>query len=217
MARWVLLMVILMAILVVPIWLKRSKDNDEKARTSKEATIANGTPAELAAAATPSSAGPRPIGNGLTYALLSTLEGAPPDITFASCAGEPKPTGKSEKGACNPYQGDTSCSTVLPMLCLKPEGLAIPTGTDGNQVESWSGGTLGATAPVMGAVLESQHLADARCEKELGAGYRMADWHAGPGGYSVRGKSGQNVGIAGVSRYWVAIKDQPANCWDSAP
>ena len=92
----------------------------------------------------------------------------------------------------------------------------MPAGLDAGAYPGWTGGTLGATQPVMGAVLESAALASARCEKELGTGWRMAAFHDGPGGQGSWGLQGlRGAGLTGPTRYWVHIGDQKGNCWDS--
>ena len=210
MARWVLLMLILVTMLVVPIWLKKNNDGKEKERAAKEEAINNPAPVAVEKAQ-------RGIGYGLTFALNPNGDTAPPGVAHFSCNGEPKPTDRPQDNACNPYRGDTSCSVVLPVLCFKPEGLANPAGANSTPVAAWTGGIFAATAPVMGAILESQDIANARCEKQLGSGFRMSDWHAA-GGYAMRGQSGQGVSTeTGTTRFWVAIKDQAANCWNSPP
>jgi hypothetical protein len=130
--------------------------------------------------------------------------------------GEPATLDQPHQGSCNPYRGDTSCRTVLPVLCVRPAAAPLPAGLDAGAYPGWTGGTLGATQPVMGAVLESAALASARCEKELGPGWRMAAFHDGPGGQGSWGLQGlRGAGLTGPTRYWVHIGDQKGNCWDS--
>ncbi|MBK7119838.1 MAG: hypothetical protein IPH64_13080 [Comamonadaceae bacterium] len=93
------------------------------------------------------------------------------------------------RGSCNPYRGDTSCRTVLPVLCVRATAAPLPGGLDAGAYPGWTGGTLGATQPVMGPFW-SRALASARCEKELGAGWRMAAFHDGPGGQGSWGLQG---------------------------
>ena len=140
---------------------------------------------------------PRGIGFGLTFARLDAGPGGAETIALG-CHAEPKPLDRPHADSCNPYQGDTSCRTVLPLLCFRPGG----------------SGELMATEPVMGAILQSQAVASARCEAEFGAGWRMAEFHDG-GGWQLQGRRG--AGFGAQTRYWVHISDQPGNCWDSAP
>lgn len=139
---------------------------------------------------------PRGIGFGLTFARVDAAKPDAETVTL-SCHAEPRPLDRPHSGSCNPYQGDTSCRTVLPVLCFRPEG----------------SGELMATEPVMGAILQSQAVASARCEAEFGAGWRMAEFRDG-GGSQIEGRRG--AGFGAPTRYWVHINDQPGNCWDSA-
>ena len=216
MTRWVLLVLILLAMLVVPIWIKKSDDN--KLKKSIQAEV-KATKPPSSAATVPvmiPDQGARPIGFGLTFAVASPSDPLP-DVAYIGCHGQPRPTDKPNKDSCNPYEGDTSCRVVLPVLCLSDGTISNPAAAGRNPLMDWTSGTLGATKPVMGAILESRLLADARCEKELGAGWRMADFHAGRSGWSWSGRPGQGLLSSGFTRYWVAINDQRGNCWDSQP
>ena len=218
MARWVLLVLILVGMLVVPIWLKRSYGDKYKGRAGTGAAISKPAPVPAAVGAA-SVKGPRQIGYGLTFALRPSSDNIALDVASVSCNGEPRPSDKPDKpdkGACNPLQGDTSCNVVLPVLCLKPGAFVNPAPPGANPVGSWISSTLSATAPVMGAILESQETADARCEKELGAGYRMAGRYAGGDGPALRRRPGQVLGVSGATRYWVATKGELGNRWGSA-
>ena len=220
MARALLIVGILMAMLIIPVYLKKEREDRELAvhktelamsrgPASAAAPAASATLAEGAAATTP-----RPLGHGLTYVVVNDGK-APPDVARLGCNGEPAPLDQPQQGACNPYQGDTSCRTVLPVLCLLPQGAPLPSGPDASADRAQASGTLGATQPVMGAVLESQAMASARCETELGAGWRVAGMQDGPqgsGGGSVQGVRGP--GLTGYTRYWVHSPGAKANCWD---
>jgi hypothetical protein len=215
-ARTLFILGILLAMLVIPLWLKKcSDDKSIKTRVAEKASAA-GTTVKAGATVAPSDqAGPRPIGFGLTFALVPPDDKMPSDVANLSCHGEPRALDQPHKDSCNPYKGDTSCRIVLPVLCLKPGTASLPTGVQDGFYQGWTGGTLAATQPVMGAILESQALATARCEAELGAGWRMAEFHDGNGGWGLQGLRGQ--GLSGNTRYWVHVKDQRGNCWDSTP
>lgn len=215
MARWVLLLLILTAMLVVPIWLKKGDDNKQKARAKAETDVNVDSKVMPGTAASSQENSARPIGFGLTFAAANTLEPLQ-NVSYMSCHGQPPPVGKPHKDSCNPYDGDTSCRTVLPVMCINTGAVAKLDAANGDPPQGWTAATLGATAPVMGALLESRPVADARCEKELGAGWRMADFHAG-GGWNVSGRPGAGLSAGGITRYWVAINDSAANCWDSKP
>lgn len=144
------------------------------------------------------------LGWGLTLAR-APLDGRHHAVAFA-CGGDPEPQDRPLRGACDPARGDTSCRAVLPLLCARAAGLMAPDGL----AEGWSGAELGAAQPVMGAVLSSAAAADARCQAELGPGWRMADWRAG----SLVGARGAGLPDRPM-RYWVRAEG-PANCWDGA-
>lgn len=139
---------------------------------------------------------PRGIGFGLTFARLDAGQGGTDNIALG-CHAEPKPLDRPHAESCNPYQGDTSCRTVLPVACFQP-----------------GSGSVGATQPMMGALLKSADTGTQRCAAELGTGWRMAELHDGPGS-AVTGTRG--AGLSGSTRYWVHVNDQPGNCWDSPP
>lgn len=199
MARALLIVGILMAMLVIPAWLKR--DRDVQQREVEKAETALGAPAVSPAPA--ASAPPRPIGHGLTF---GPGEGGalPSDDRITLSCHAATALDRPNQGACNPGQGDTSCRTVLPVLCFHP-------GSDGAAAGL---GLVGATRPVMGAVLESEAAASARCEQELGPGWRMADLRDGQNGWSLQGRRDASL-MELAGRYWIRNRDQKANCWDS--
>ena len=176
------------------------------------------TPAPVAMPATPvaPAAPPTMERHGLTFAQPRE-EALPADVAHLSCHGEPRALDQPHQGSCNPYKGDMSCRTVLPVLCVRESGAPVPQGVESGFYKGWVRGALGASAPVMGAILTSRAVASARCEAELGPGWRMAEFHDGGGGWGLQGQRGMGLGQPGLSRYWVAINDQRGNCWDSAP
>ena len=209
------IVVILLAVLVMPIWLKKSNDDKSaKARAAEEA-IALGTAPSASAATAETSGAPRSIGFGLTFALAPPGNNQATAVVSFSCHGEPRQLDQPHKGSCNPYAGDTSCRIVLPVLCIKPTGEPVPAGVVDGFYQGWTGGILGATQPVMGAILDSAQVATARCESELGKGWRLAEFHDGNGGWGLQGLRGQ--GVRADTRYWVHVNDQRGNCWDSTP
>lgn len=165
--------------------------------------------------ATPAAA-PSGQRHGLTFAQPRE-EVMPADVVHLSCHGEPRTLDQPHQDSCNPYKGDMSCRTVLPVLCVRESGAPVPQGVESGFYKGWVQGTLGATEPVMGAILTSRAMASARCEAELGPGWRMAEFHDGGGGWGLQGQRGMGLGQPGLTRYWVAINDQRGNCWDSAP
>jgi len=174
------------------------------------------TPAapSIAARTSPPSDSARPIGRGLSFALADPST-VPARVAHLSCHGEPTPIDHPHRGSCNPYEGDTSCRTVLPIACYRPSGAAAPPNLEQDFYKGWTNGELGATKPIMGAIIKSEAAASARCEAELGTGWRMAEFHDGNGGWGLQG--GRGRGLRGGTRYWVRINDQPGNCWNSPP
>lgn len=150
-------------------------------------------PAAVAApveASRPAKGGP----HGLTWGLAANGAGPMEPAFAASCHGEPKaPMDRLHNGSCNPYAGDTACDATLPLLCYAPAERALRT-----------------TAPVEGRALTDRAAADARCNTAFGAGWRMAEHHDGDWGIAASGTP-----PAPPTRFWVAIRDQPGNCWDS--
>ncbi|QRN97582.1 hypothetical protein JRI60_00355 [Archangium violaceum] len=110
----------------------------------------------------------------------------------------------------NAYNGDTSPSTSLPILCLYKDGRAAPSGITLDFYNGWAGGVVKLSAPVAGSMLTSRGAADTICSNTFGAGYRMAEFHDGNGGW---GFWAQGT-LSTTTRFWVAINDQPANPWN---
>ena len=111
---------------------------------------------------------------------------------------------------CNAYSGDTSCSESRPILCLKQEGLPNP-GVPTDFYRGWTGGRIGLTPPVRGMALSSLEEANRLCVQAFGPGYRMAEHHDGGGGWNWYAYGN----ISPASHFWVHIKNQPANCWNT--
>jgi hypothetical protein len=234
---WGILMV-LCVLMFVPYWMAKKVYD----KTAAEASVASGkkptqpggttgatpggtpsTPGSTAAP-TPSSAvvAANPNRFGLTFGH-GALPNQHSGLMYSACAGIPLDMGNPDKNQCNPYQGDTSCRTALPILCALKDGstaesagLLNASNTEGAVGSSfyagWMGGALAATAPIAGFVIGSLAQANARCESELGAGWRMAEFHDAGGGWGLVGKRGQGL-VDTNSRHWVAINDQKSNCW----
>ena len=207
----IVLMVILVAMLVVPVWIKRSQDNQEKEAQKARAEQA-AKKARLAQASDPAETNPRPVGYGLTFAPAPAADVLPNNVAHVGCFANPGPLERPLEGSCNMVRGDTSCRVVLPVLCYKPDADPAPLDLTPQLRSKWLGGSLAATQPVMGAVLESEAFADARCEKEIGAGWAMA---SNARGFAIL--SAKGTGLLLPSRYWVNSKAHSANCWNSAP
>jgi hypothetical protein len=110
----------------------------------------------------------------------------------------------------NPYSGDTSANAALPILCLRQDGRDAPTWITFDFYNGWAAGEVRLTAPVPGSTLTSRAVADAMCATAFGGGYRMAEFHDGGGGWTWWAQGVPNP----TSRFWVAIDDQLANCWN---
>lgn len=168
---------------------------------------------------------PGPTRSGMTWGVF-TDRTLPAGYQIVGCGGRPLIS-----GGCNPYQGDTACSTRLPVLCLnvtgtpRPPGLTVLPVTGGalppEYYQGWAEGNDAITAPVAGTSLTSRAAADALCAATFGAGWRMAEFHDGhvdavgqsggpPGGWNFFASGN----VASTSRFWTAINDQRANCWD---
>jgi hypothetical protein len=118
-------------------------------------------------------------------------------------------TDKVDCAGCNPYTGDISCTTALPILCFKSDGSPNP-GLTIDFYNGWKGGHIYLTPPVLGTQLLSVANANSICQSYFGPGYEIAEFHH-PGGawsWSAYGR------VATSSRFWVYINDQAANCWN---
>ncbi len=124
---------------------------------------------------------------------------------------------------CDAYNGDTNCSTKLPILCLKQDyspdpGVPHVGGAHAMPEDfynGWAEGHIGLTFPVRGDDLAGVADANDICEVQFGSGYRMGEFHDGKrssGGYG--GWNWYAYGnVDDSSRVWVHINDQPSNCW----
>ena len=209
-AKIIIFSVILVAMLVVPVWIKRNQSSQEK---DAQRVRAEEAAKKVSAAATrvPVETSPRPIGKGLTFATASNADELPNGVAHITCLPNPSLL-EQRDNYCGIESGDTSCRVALPVLCYKPDNSPPPTDLPLQLQGRWSGGSLAATQPVMGAVLESEAFGVARCEKEIGAGWAMA---SNATGVTILGAKGSGLLIP--RRYWVNSKAYPANCWNSAP
>jgi hypothetical protein len=125
----------------------------------------------------------------------------------------------------DPYQGDTSPSASLPILCRLDTGAPIPAGITPDQYNGWAGGSVALTAPVPGSALTSFTAASRICAGTFGPDWQMAEFHDGyyviqrfPGRPPIVARSGWNLWahgpVAADTRFWVSIDDQPGNAWN---
>ncbi len=140
------------------------------------------------------------LGMGMTWSLI-----APNPTTGTVLVG----CGNS----CDAYEGDTACTTALPLLCILKAGpgfpLPLPASVNNSDIyDQWAGGVVGTTH----ATLPPATLAGANelCAAEFGANWRVAEFHDG-WGWNLQAYGG--VGDP-AARFWVHIDDQPgATCW----
>lgn len=114
---------------------------------------------------------------------------------------------------CNPYQGDTSCKSIRPVLCLKTDNSPRPPYTPDNSefYDGWAGGHIATTLPIRGDALLSRSVADKMCSASFGSGWRMAEFHDNPsGGWGFRAYGN----VRSDQHFWVSVNDQRANCWN---
>jgi len=137
--------------------------------------------------------------SGMTWRLLGT--NATTGTVDVGCAD------------CNAYNGDTPCTTALPILCILKAGpgfpLALPANVDNSDIyHLWSGGIVATTTPTPAPAKRSG--ANARCVQEFGPGWRVAEFHDGWGWhFQAFG------GVTHPSQLWVDIDDQPNGvCWE---
>lgn len=225
MVRTVAVVAVLLLLLGIPLWMKHERDKRATPPAAKASAVQPAARAALVASsaaapavAVPAAAAPSGIGHGLTFALVTDDAKLPAEVARLGCAGEPRATDRPLKDdhPCNHQQGDTSCRVVLPVLCIQPGTAAKPAGGAEASLAGWTGGMLAPTQPVMGAILTSAALASARCEKELGSGWRMADVKDGLDSGSIAGLRTTNTTLGQGTRYWVQVQDHPANCWNSS-
>ncbi len=223
------ILLVLCFLLIVPYWMAKKTVTQTPAHAApgagKQATAGSAAASAAPVAAVKgATAVASPDRFGLTFGH-GVLPNATSGLMYSACAGTPLDMGNPDKNQCNPAQGDTSCRTALPVLCVLKDGstaesvgLAKEPKAEGgaageNFYAAWVGGTLAATAPVAGFVIGSLAQANARCASELGAGWRMAQALDAGGGSGLAGKRGQGLVNTNL-RHWVASTNQKSNCWD---
>jgi len=113
---------------------------------------------------------------------------------------------------CEPYVGDTRCTSERPVACLRASELPTPTdGTGRPYSVTWSGGHLAATEPVAGNRFRTVRDVEDFCASRFGTGWRVAAVHDG---FRYQSVSGYGDPGRFSGRVWVDIADQPhATCW----
>lgn len=147
-----------------------------------------------------------PGSQGMTWRLNQRFSAY--EVVDVGCGGEP--------GRCDPYVGDTPCTTALPYLCFEPGDAAPPDGlAPGNAYHRWSGGAVRLTpdawAPATDGV-ETFADADAICADAYGEGWRVVRFHDG-WGWNLRAFGDLPEVDARADRFWALIDDQAqGNC-----
>ena len=170
---------------------------------------------------------PNQVNKGMTWGQLP-VPGFP-TLIKASCDGEPLISGQY---SCDPVNGDTTCTTELPILCISPRHNLLRPNYDvesgKEHINGWGRGYLALTRPVKGSTL-TLDIANGHCSK-LGAGFRMADYNDGKyvkgmnaekfwgpewpkevddGKYAIIG----NGSLCDEKRFWVKSPYDNGNCW----
>ncbi|MEO7324705.1 MAG: hypothetical protein ABIW82_07745 [Dokdonella sp.] len=160
------------------------------------------------------------VRKGMTWGVGARVS-ADPDIVFVSCQGQPKIDGHG----CEAYHGDTTCSAKRPVLCLaidgrvRPDGIATPPSggvMSAGFYSGWARGRIALAPDVRGDAFQRRSDADAYCAAKLGAGWRVAEHHDGVSANGAHGGWGlvANGHVRAGARFWAAINDTEANCWD---
>ncbi|MER0244079.1 hypothetical protein AAHZ94_19135 [Streptomyces sp. HSW2009] len=157
-----------------------------------------------AGASGPAAAEPAAGGKALTWTFLADGPGGTVQVGGGPLA--------------DPYQGDTSTSTALPVLCLKVDGSPVPAGLTPDFYAGWSRGHVAVSNPVRGNRLTSLAVANGVCENTFGKGWRFAEFHDGRYGPNLADTGGWSFWAHGDvpvgTRFWTHINDQPANPWN---
>ena len=158
-------------------------------------TVAAGLLASNATAQDAAAVPPAPVKKGMTWTKSATdpVSG----VVTVGCYN------------CDPYKGDTPCTTPLPLLCIRKSGpgfpLPLPAGlNNSDQYNKWAGGVIATTAPT--AAPATVTAADAACVAAFGTDWRLAEFHDGWGWhFRAYGGVGNPTG-----KVWAHVNDQPA-------
>ncbi|HBH90275.1 hypothetical protein [Ponticaulis sp.] len=112
---------------------------------------------------------------------------------------------------CNPYVGDTQCSTELPLACLHEEFRSAPEGLVAENLQgAWTGASISFTEPVAGDLIDTQSDGHALCQASFGADWRMVNIHDGLMIDEILGMGS----LAAPTSVWVDSQNQRyGNCW----
>lgn len=138
--------------------------------------------------------------------------GGEPSYLMAMCTNDPDELGRY----CDPFVGDTSCDTPLPLICYRPGDHPYPGETvwarTGLNIPArfWSGGEFELTLPILAEQFETFESANNYCQAHFGDEWRVADFHIDAQGYRFSGLGRTTY----IGRAWVDIRDQPyGTCW----
>lgn len=143
---------------------------------------------------------PLPIRKGMTWTVLGQQ-------------GQSVHVGSDAKT--NPYAGDTSIDTYLPILCVLVDGRGAPGGINFDFYNGWVKGAVQTTPAYPGVELTSRQQGDVICDATFGPGWHLAEFHDASGGWSYWATKGETMTFTPGSRFWAAISNQPANPWNS--
>jgi hypothetical protein len=148
---------------------------------------------------------------GLTFSSYEPFQRLDADLQLLTCELNIK------SQACNPFIGDTPCSSARPLACFRDSGVPVPSSvldlSKGHQdlVQTrWGAGDVEFTPPIRGDTLATLAEANEVCVKTFGEDWRVLDFHDG----GLKGVSSRRSASAPNDRVWVDIKDQPrGTCW----
>jgi hypothetical protein len=240
--RSIFIVVVLLAMLIIPLWWLGGKSERAAKQEQQEQALNAGT---VTAAIAPAEVN-NPNAFGMTWGVMQSDKLPADAVWMSCHGQPREGITQPHADSCNPYKGDASCRLALPILCIQKDGStfesAFPpfintsvntstsTSTEPLKAErdrgaisfndivtdGWGAGNIASTEPVAGFVIGSHALANARCEKQLGPGWRMAEFHdgvGGRGGWGFVAKRGARLDAS--QRHWVHINDQPGNCWNN--
>lgn len=140
-------------------------------------------------------------GKGVTYTKQFDL---PVGFAALSCWNVPE-----GDRTCDPFKGDTPCTTALPVACHRDRGEPVP--VKYRRSSNWSGGEMAFTTPTPASRFRTVGEVDAFCRAQFGQDWRIVRYHEGGIGGELLARSRTR---APSSRVWVDIQDQPyATCW----
>lgn len=129
--------------------------------------------------------------------------------------------GRMSCNGCNPQEGDTSCTEILPITCIihhkkldRPYYKFYPTFTshvnpDNSFYNGWTGGIIALTDPIRGLEIDSYITGTRHCQNAFGADSKMATF---TDGYYMDYMNGPTISIE-KSWKWSSAKRGEYNFW----